>query len=73
MLEGDLKKLRTETKSFKKAFEIEYNKQSWESKLVQRQKEELLKEIGTDRGASRGGDLQGRVCTNFLQNANVFF
>ena len=54
-------------------YENEKGKRSWTSRLVQIKKKELLKSIGADRGASHGGDLQGRGCTNFLQHADKFF
>jgi len=41
--------------------------------MVQNKKEEALKEIGVDRGAAHGGDLQGRGCTNLIQHADHFF
>ena len=41
--------------------------------MIQNLKEDALKDLGIDRGAAHGGDLQGRGCTNLLQKADAFF
>ena len=58
---------------FKGKYNEENLKRTWTSKIIQNQKDILLKDIGADRGAAHGGDLQGRGCTKLLQNADHFF
>ena len=72
-IESKLKEKRGEVRALKRLYKEEVEKRTWKSRLVQNQKEILLREIGVDRGASHGGDLQGRGCTKLLQNANTFF
>ena len=69
----ELKTIRSETRSLKKAYDNVHAKRTWALPLIQNKKEILLKNIGADRGAAHGGDLQGRGCTNLLQNADYFF
>jgi hypothetical protein len=68
-----LKTLRAERKTFKSAYETEKKKRTYHCNMIQNQKELLMKEIGVDRGAAHGGDLQGRGCTALVQNATMFF
>lgn len=69
----DLKKARSSRKTLKAAYESEKKKRTYHSKLIHNKKEEAMREIGVDRGAAHGGDLQGRGCTNLLQKADQFF
>ena len=72
-IKNRLNSARSKERSLKKAYDTEKGKRDYTSNLVQNQKENLLREIGIDRGSSHGGDLQGRGCTDFLQNADTFF
>ena len=69
----NLKEARDRRTRTKKDYESEKKKRTYHSRLIQSQKENALKELGIDRGASHGGDLQGRGCTNLLQRAEDFF
>ena len=72
-IKKDTAKARAKRTLLNKAYSKEKKKRDYRSNLVQNQKESLLREIGVDRGAAHGGDLQGRGCTNLLQNADTFF
>ena len=60
IMENTLREARARQKALKKANEIEKRKITYTSRMVQNKIEEALKDIGVDRGAAHGGDLQGR-------------
>jgi hypothetical protein len=68
-----LKDARVRVKASKTAHDIEKKKRTFMSNLIQNQKENAMKDLGIDRGAAHGGDLQGRGCTTFLQKADLLF
>ena len=53
-IDKDVKRIQLELSAYKKVYENEKGKRSWTSWSVQIKKEELLKSIGADRGASHG-------------------
>ena len=68
-----VKTARKRKTELKKVYEEEKKKRTYHSRMIQNKKENVLKELGIDRGAAHGGDLQGRGCTNLLQRADKFF
>ena len=72
-IEKALKDARQTKKAFKKTYDDEKKKRTYSSHMIQNQKEAIMKDLGIDRGAAHGGDLQGRGCTNFVQKADEFF
>jgi hypothetical protein len=68
-----LKQARQDKKTFDKAYNLVSKQRTYQSRLIHNEKDNLLKKFGIDRGASHGGDLQGRGCTNLLQEADDFF